>query len=82
MAAVPPVDEPTKAILAIFKAMGFSSGAILQREQVEMQFKVNGGNADDFIPALKQGVDRGWFGLPSTITIELTPAGFAECKKA
>ena len=54
MAAASPVEEPTKAILANFKAMGFSSGAILQRERVEMQFKVNGGNADDFIPALKQ----------------------------
>jgi hypothetical protein len=67
---MPLVEEPAKAILAIFKAMGFGSGAILQRDQVEMQFNVNGGNADDFIPALKQGVDRGWFGLPSTTTIE------------
>jgi len=82
MATLPAPKESAEVILTIFKVMGFRSGAILQRDQVQMQFTVNGGNAADFASGLQYGVDCGWLELPSTITIKLTEAGFAECKKA
>jgi hypothetical protein len=81
---MPTVSTPEGAaevILSIFKVMGFRSGAILQRDQVQMQFTVNGGKAADFSAGLQYGVDNGWLKSPSAITIELTDAGFAECEK-
>jgi hypothetical protein len=82
MATASSPEESAKVILTIFKVMGFRSGAILQRDQVQMQFTVNGGTAADFTTGLQYGADNGWFELPSTITIKLTDAGFAKCKTA
>lgn len=48
MASQPIPQESARVILAIFKVMGFHSGAILQKDQVQLQFTVNGGNAADF----------------------------------
>jgi len=81
MSTVPTSEESAKVILTIFKVMGFRAGAILQRDQVQMQFTVNGGKAADFTSGLQNGVDHGWLELPSATTIKLTDAGFAECKK-
>lgn len=74
-------QEFAKVILTIFKVMGFRSGAVLEKDPVQMQFSVNGGKAADFTSGLKYGVDNGWFELPSTHTIKLTDSGFAECKR-
>jgi hypothetical protein len=81
MSAVPTSQKSAKVILTIFKVMGFRAGAILQRDQVQLQFTVNGGKVADFTSGLQNGVDHGWLELPSATTIKLTDAGFAECKK-
>jgi hypothetical protein len=81
MPSVPSAEESAGGILAIFKVMGFRSGAILQRDQVQMQFTVNGGNTAEFGVGLQFGVDNGWLKSPSATTIELTDTGFAECGK-
>jgi len=78
MATLPTTEESARAILAIFKVMGFGSGVTLQRDQVEMQFGLNVGKAADFSSGVQYGVDHGWFELPSTRTIKLADAGFAE----
>ncbi len=39
-------EESARAILAIFKVMGFASGATLQIGQVQMQFALNVGDAE------------------------------------
>jgi hypothetical protein len=82
MTTVPTPEESAKVILTIFKVMGFRSGAILERDQVQMQFSVDGRKTADFTSGLQYGVDEGWFELPSAHTIKLTDAGFAECNKA
>jgi hypothetical protein len=81
MSTEPTSEESAKVILTIFKVMGFRAGAVLQRDQVQMQFTVNGGKAADFTSGLQNGVDHEWLELPSATTIKLTDAGFAECKK-
>jgi len=82
MRLVPTPEESAEDILTIFKVMGFRSGAALQKDQVQMQFNINGGNIAGFSAGLQFGVDNGWLKLPSEVTIELTDAGFAECEKA
>ena len=81
MPTAPSPEKSAEGILTIFKVMGFKSGAILQRDQVQMQFTVNGGKTADFGAGLQYGVDNGWLKIPSAITIELTHAGFVECEK-
>ncbi len=39
-------EESARAILAIFKVMGFASGATLKIGQVQMQFALNIGDAE------------------------------------
>ena len=45
MAAPTSPEASARAILAIFKVMGFGSGATLEKDQVKMQFAVNVGEA-------------------------------------
>jgi hypothetical protein len=78
MASAPIPQESARNILAIFKVMGFRPGAVLQTDQVEMQFTVNGGSAADFSSGLQYGVDQGWFERPAAETVKLTDAGFAQ----
>ena len=67
--ATPTPEESARTILAIFKVMGFGSGAALQTDQVQMQFAINVGETAGFTSGLRYGVDRGWFELPSTSEI-------------
>jgi hypothetical protein len=78
---VPTPEGSAQVILTIFKVMGFRSGATLQKDQVEMQFTVNGGSAADFTAGLQYGVEDGWLKSPSATTIELTDTGFSKCEK-
>jgi hypothetical protein len=78
MAAPTSPEASARAILAIFKVMGFGSGATLEKDQVKMQFAVNIGEAADFNAGLQYGVNHGWLELPSTTTIKLGVAGAAE----
>ena len=48
MAAPTTPEDSGRAILAIFKVMGFGSGATLQTDQVQMQFAVNVGEGEGF----------------------------------
>jgi hypothetical protein len=71
-------EDSGRAILAIFKVMGFGSGATLQTDQVQMQFALSVGEGAGFTSGLQYGVNSGWFELPSTREIKLTDAGFEE----
>jgi hypothetical protein len=52
MAAPTTPEDSGRAILAIFKVMGFGSAATLQRDQVQMQFAVNVGDGEgEGVPA-------------------------------